>query len=715
MTQLFIHNCKNLINCSIEEAEQYLLGLQTQKSDTIEYLCLKSIIEYLQKGCQKSETTYNNCVDNLKDKPKILIEFYFLHSEFAIRQNDINKALEIFQKIKNHPLFHKKETTAKYHFHLGNFHARLLHYEKAVEEYRKSYRIRSELQQELKTAEIYNALGRVMELMKQFPDAISNYEESLRIRKKYQDQSGISKVLNNLGVIYYHLDDLKRAETFYQEALTIKKAIQDQQGIANLLTNIGLLEIRKGNLEEAEKLYLTSFELRKKLKQNDLIGNSLLNLGLLYVKKNDFSEAEIFFDKAMKVADRSQDKQLKMRTHKALSHLFEEKEDFKSAYANYHLYSELYSSFLEQNNQTRIHNLIKKMDAERKQFEEELFKQKLESEKKVSQLTKQMHFFQTDYNLISKQISNRWNLQFIGDSEVSKKILSDVKKVGASPNTNVLICGESGVGKEIIAELIHRVSIRKEKPFFALNCAAIPEQLLESELFGYVKGAFTNATKDKHGVFESCHGGTLFLDEIGEMPPTLQTKLLRVIDQQKCRRIGSTHEIHFDVRILSATNRHISEMLDRNYFRNDLYQRIATYEIKIPPLRKRKKDILPLTYHFLQFFSKEMKIPIPILADDIQKILLSYSFPGNVRELKNMIERAMINCNDGFLKKEDLQVKSYSKSERKENFNLESNEIQIIKEALKDDNFNQTSAAKKLGISRQALYRKIKKYQINLQ
>lgn len=243
------------------------------------------------------------------------------------------------------------------------------------------------------------------------------------------------------------------------------------------------------------------------------------------------------------------------------------------------------------------------------------------------------------------------NPSFIAEDEKTKEVLEIAKKV-APTSASVMLLGESGVGKEEFAKFIHENSGRSGK-FIAINMSAIPENLIESELFGYEKGAFTDATASKPGLFELADGGTLFLDEIGEMPFNLQAKLLRVLQEKEIYRLGSTKSKKIDVRIISATNQNIDELIKNNKFREDLYYRLATIPIKIPPLRDRKKDIIPIAEDILAKTIKEYNLEEKILSDEAKDALLNYEFKGNIRELINIIERAAI-LSDKVITKENL-------------------------------------------------------------
>ena len=295
----------------------------------------------------------------------------------------------------------------------------------------------------------------------------------------------------------------------------------------------------------------------------------------------------------------------------------------------------------------------------------------------------------------------------IGESPAIKEVLSMIYRVAPS-NATVLITGESGTGKELVARILHAASPRKDRRFVAVSCAAIPESLLESELFGYERGAFTGATKPKPGKFELAHGGTLFLDEIGDLPISLQVKLLRVLQEKEVERLGSTVPRKVDVRIIAATNQDLRKKVEGGSFREDLYYRINTINIHIPPLRERKEDILPLAEFFLRKFSREMGKDIKGFDREARKALLSYQWPGNVRELINVVERAVVLTRKNIITADLLMLEQL-----KSPFpTLEELEREHIKKALKISGGNLTRASELLGIHRNTLREKLKKYNL---
>ncbi|SMP18469.1 two-component system, NtrC family, response regulator PilR [Desulfurobacterium pacificum] len=260
---------------------------------------------------------------------------------------------------------------------------------------------------------------------------------------------------------------------------------------------------------------------------------------------------------------------------------------------------------------------------------------------------------------LKKQVGTSEIPQLIGKSPATEKLKETIRKI-APYDVNVLITGESGTGKEVVARAIHNLSNRNRKPFIAINCAALPSELLESELFGYKKGAFTGATKDKKGLIETANGGTLFLDEIGDMPIPLQAKLLRFLETKKFIPLGSTEEREVNVRIIAATNKNLKEEVKKGNFREDLFYRLSTIQIHIPPLRERKEDIPLLVDYFVKQLSKKYNKEIKRISQNFINYLMNQPLEGNVRELKNIVEREVIMCDDGILGKGVLSTETTS-------------------------------------------------------
>ena len=324
------------------------------------------------------------------------------------------------------------------------------------------------------------------------------------------------------------------------------------------------------------------------------------------------------------------------------------------------------------------------------------------------------------------EIQGRYRLdRLLGKSAAMERLFDMIRKI-APARTSVLLVGESGTGKELAARALHELSARSDRPFIAVNCGAIPEALLESELFGHVKGAFTGATADKQGLFEAAHGGTLFLDEVGELPQPMQVKLLRALQERRVKPVGGVAEREVDVRVVAATNRDLEAEVDRGTFRQDLFYRLNVIQIRMPPLRDRREDIPLLVEHFLRKFSAEHARPITEIEPAAMSALTGYNFPGNVRELENLIERAVTLSSDGTVTVDTLPELKRSSRARVERMTpdlpaegldlereVETFERGLILAALERTNGNRTEAARMLGISFRSMRYRLSKLGIS--
>ena len=316
--------------------------------------------------------------------------------------------------------------------------------------------------------------------------------------------------------------------------------------------------------------------------------------------------------------------------------------------------------------------------------------------------------------------------EVIAESPMMRDVMNFVRRVACSEAQTILIEGDNGVGKDLVAKTLHYQSARQAEPFIAINCAAIPETLLESELFGYEKGAFTDARSQKRGLFELADKGTLFLDEIGEIPLVLQAKLLRVLEDSTFRRLGGLQDITVDIRLIAATNKNLREAVKERAFRQDLYFRLNVIQITIPALRERPEDIPPLTSFFINHYNRKFKRSIQGVTPQTEQILMNYDWPGNVRELRNAIERAMILEDSSFLEPASLPISIVHGDDRPpaamaaavadpiptEGISLEDNERMLVMRALEKTNGNQTQAARLLRVTRDTLRYKMKKFNL---
>ncbi|HEY7472120.1 MAG TPA: sigma-54 dependent transcriptional regulator [Gemmatimonadota bacterium] len=357
-----------------------------------------------------------------------------------------------------------------------------------------------------------------------------------------------------------------------------------------------------------------------------------------------------------------------------------------------------------------------------KPFDTSEFKVKVEKALKTRALKRERDAFKAQAEYLREEVEHHFG-EIVGRSAAMREIYESIRKV-AEATSSVYIYGESGTGKELIARAIHRESTRRDGPFVKVNCSALAEGLLESELFGHEKGAFTGAIRERKGRFELAHEGTLFLDEISDIPLSTQVKLLRVLQEKEIERVGGERTITVDVRIISATNRDLAPLVEHGEFREDLFYRLHIIPIEVPPLRERKEDILPLVTHFIQSIGAEMAKTIEGVSEDAIELLMRYDWPGNIRELENMIERAIVLCEG-----DRLEAQLFPLNERRvprtaaaptlsippagaitlDNA-LERIERAMIEDALEKSNGVKTKTAELLGIKTSALYYKLEKY-----
>ena len=335
--------------------------------------------------------------------------------------------------------------------------------------------------------------------------------------------------------------------------------------------------------------------------------------------------------------------------------------------------------------------------------------QLVEAERHAAEVQARAEQLEARVQMLSEELEAKTQIRVIGQSAEWREVLKKATQV-AETDTTVLVTGESGTGKEVVAKYIHRASARSRGPFVALNCAALPEQLLESELFGYERGAFTSAQQAKPGQIELAAGGVLFLDEVAEMSPIAQAKVLRVLQEREFQRLGGTRLLKANIRVIAATNRDLGKAVERGDFREDLFYRLKVFDIAIPPLRDRVADILPLSEALLQDIGKSFARPPAGLTREARDALVRHHWRGNVRELRNALERAAILCEGGLIGTEHLALDATGKPAGAAATDLGTIERETIGQVLRECRWNRTRAAKRLGLTRTQLYLRLQKY-----
>ncbi len=593
-------------------------------------------------------------------------------------------------------------------------------YDTAIEYYHRSLQISEEHNFNHLMAATMNNIGVIYHESENGQKAIEYYHKAMKIFKENNDTKNVANATNNIGVIYSSLKEYGKSLQYGLQTLEYYKKIGDKKDMIHAYNNIGNLYFAISDNKKALDYYQHALEISKEIKEYYVTAKALNNIGKVYLNSEKLDKAKQYVEEALKYARKIESKMIMMESYELFSDLYFARKDYKQSLKYHKNYIKIKNEIFNKTSSDKIAELQAKYEIEKKdkeiellQKENEIIKIQLESKQKLEKVQVEIVRKNEKINLISRELESLIEKDFIGISENIKSVLELAFTSANNKDTHVLITGENGTGKEIIARIIHHASERKKEAFIPVNCTAIPETLLESEFFGHRKGAFTGAIENKKGLFELADNGTLFLDEIADMPPSLQAKLLRVIEEKKFKRIGENTEIHVNVRIISATNRNIKQLIDKKEFRIDLYYRINTLEINIPPLRERPEDIEPLIRHFAEFFAKKMKKPIPKISKELIHNLRKYNFPGNVRELKNLIERVMILSKNNFLDVSDFPITSEEITEQSTIESAEAdNEKIAIKKALRTTDFNQIKAAELLGISRLVLIRRMKKYNI---
>ncbi len=568
--------------------------------------------------------------------------------------------------------------------------------------------------------------------MKQYSKAISFLEKALDGINKRENWDLTIHILSNLGSVYLLMKEYRTALDYFNETLKFDREIGNKYDIARDLNDIGKVYIEIGKPDKAYNYFFEAMEIAEVIEDFNLLSVSLLDISRVYCIKKDFEEEERFLKRSLSLSTKYNFMKTTQKCYYQLSILYRDnKIDHTKSLSSLEKYIEIEKDLAKQEYSSKIAEMQTKYETESTEKEAEIYRLKnLELSNKNRTIQKQkeeleqtlanLEISEINYNYVSQELKRNIGSTIIGNSKQMKKLVNLIAKVAKADTTTVLITGESGTGKELIARAIHDFSKRKANPFCAVNVSAVPESLFESEFFGYKKNAFTGAVKDKIGWFEVADNGSLFLDEVGTFPMAVQTKLLRVLEERKITKLGSFDEKKVDLRIICATNDNVFDMVENKTFREDLYHRLSTFVINIPPLRDRKEDIYSLLEHFVNIFSTIQNKQITKIDKNIELALLNYSFPGNVRELKNLVERAIIMCNSSTLKLSHFSIPQDLKSKKglsnlqsdEEIIHLDALEKDMIIKALNKANFVQSEAAKLLGIKPKAIERRMVKFDL---
>ncbi|MCD4820133.1 MAG: sigma 54-interacting transcriptional regulator [Candidatus Cloacimonetes bacterium] len=515
--------------------------------------------------------------------------------------------------------------------------------------------------------------------------------KALKITEESNDYLGTGQALSNLGVSYTYEDPGKSLEYFKQSLIIVKK-LNSPEDIAININNIGGAYKTLEQYDEALQYYFEALNFAEENKLVNYMPHFLIFIGNVYQIKGEYEKAIDYIKRSLEFSLKHKNAELIKSSYQVLSEINEKQENYKSAL-------EFHKKYSKQKDRILNKEMIDKISGLQEKYEK--------SSQRIVDLKRHC-------SLVSKVLKKSIKTDFIGNSINIKKVLETAMTAAVNPDVNVLILGESGTGKEIIANIIHYGGSRKDNMIVAVNPCSIPETLMESEFFGYMKGSFTGAVSDKIGFLELADKGTLFLDEIADTPISLQAKLLRVLENKQIRKLGAKNEKQVNFRVIAATNKYIDELVEKSRFRLDLLHRINTITIKIPPLRERQADIEPLLHHFIREFSETLKKPVPKLNVEVVQKLKKYHFPGNVRELRNMVEKAIIMLKSETLEPEHFETGDTPCSDdcaiyKPKLTNLSEIEKETIEFVLNKTNNNHTHSAKLLGISYTTLLRKLKK------
>lgn len=615
----------------------------------------------------------------------LLAELYYKSGRIERALECYIKAMNNLGKDSNDDINERKILSAIITNNIANIYKDLNDLPKALEYYKKSLKEKEDLNAEDRIAVSLSNIAIIYKGMKKYKKALNYYERALELCKKLNFRTEESNVYLNLGTLFFEMNKLPQALVYYKKSEDLRRTFNDPYSLVKIVLNIGKLQIDLNDLKNAEKYLNESLQLTQKYKFPEEERDAYRIFTDLYDKQKNDSKSNIYRKKYIELNE-------KLYKHEFSESLAEMKTKFETEL------KEKESKILREKN----------LELEKKNIQIE--KQKSELENTLENLRRS----EINYTFAAGELKKTIGSTIVGESIQIKKIINLISKVAKTKATTVLITGESGTGKELIARAIHDFSDRNKGNFCAVNVSSIPETLFESEFFGYKKNAFTGANADKAGWFEIADKGTLFLDEIGTLSENLQIKLLRVLEEKKIVRIGSNKEISVDIRIISATNSKLLNMIDNGSFRTDLYHRLSTFVINLPPLRERISDIPLLLKHFVKLFSKQMNKKITKVERKAEALLMSYDFPGNIRELKNLIERAIIMSNFSTLKSIHFNI---PKSENGKDCNkkiipLEELEKQMLIKALKATGFHQANAAKLLKIKPKAIERRMIKYGI---
>ncbi len=562
------------------------------------------------------------------DKDKIIQSYYEIGVKYGVLYNN-RKALEYFFLTFNAT---SEKENLKLHINsaanIGRIFYNICNIEKALEFLFYALKFYKSISDKLNIAKTLRDIAGCYNDSKMYDKALEYNFKAIDIYDSLDNKTLMSGTINDTAITYYFLDDYDAALESFFKALKIQKKDKYYFGQGISENNIGEIYYKQEKYEDALKYFYDAIESYKDVQEYYLRATIYLNIGKVYKRIKNYDKALENLNIALKISEDNNMKKNQPEILVEMKEIYYEAEDYKKAYDIQERHFILKDDILQE---------TKKIEKE--DFQKEQLK---------------------DIECLSTDEKNENEPIIIGISEEMKEVFSLINII-SEHNVNVLITGPTGCGKELVARRIHQ-NFKCDSPFVAINCSAIPEHLLESELFGHTKGAFTGAVKNKKGKIEQALGGTLFLDEIGDMNLSLQAKILRVIQERKVTPVGSTKEIPVSVRVISATNKNLEELIESNKFRRDLFYRLNVIRVKIPALKDHKSDIPVLVSYFISKYNKKFNKQIQSISVNALNYLISCEWQGNIRELENEIEKAVLLSTEEILKT-DLFAHANDKSE----------------------------------------------------
>ncbi|MCK5051456.1 MAG: sigma 54-interacting transcriptional regulator [Candidatus Cloacimonetes bacterium] len=653
------------------------------------YYKLGSIFRDLSKNTKsidffkQASTIYERSGDKIN-----IMQCYYSLGYCYIGENNFVEALKYFTLTLNAS---SEIGNTKIHTNcssnLGRIYNELGDYDKALEMLFYSLKVFQKNNDKQNIAGALSNIGLSFTDIGLYDEAIENHLKAIEICGTLNKPLVLSSLYNNIAVTYQYSNNYEPALEYNLKSLKLSEKENDIRGITFSLNNIGEVYEKQKEYELALDYFLRAKKIADQSYEY-VLPVVLFNLAKIYTKLKKYDEVLQYLNKALELTDGINVKSMKLEVYEGANEIYFELKEFQKAYEYQKKYYEIKESIvntetakkIEKDQTKKLNDLYLSEDFEKKEFPE-----------------------------------------IIGHSKEMKDVFALMNMV-AEHNVNVMIAGPTGSGKELVAKAIHN-KYKKDSPFVAINCSAIPEHLLESELFGYAKGAFTGAVKDKKGKIEMANHGTLFLDEIGDMPLSLRSKMLRVVQERTVTPVGSTKPVPVSIRIISATHRDLQEMIKNGEFRQDIYYRLNVIKIEIPALKDRRLDIPLLVNHFIRKYNKKFNKKIRSVSIDALNYLLSLSWQGNVRELENEIEKAVLFCGQDMLHIELFTDVSHKESENifeglpikwleyksYKNGIVDKLDAAYVKELLISTGNNVQEASKNGGLERAQIYRLLKK------